>query len=524
MKKIRTALIINFISCYLIGQEKETFISGDNVRSVYEQMIAEIEYMDAEAIEVRNRLKDIKWNQYVMYYKTNFLASRNFSELKKAFDAFAEGFSNGHSKFNFLYPTQKSKAKSQFINRAIGFTYPELSFFDLQTKKRIKAIDGYDIDSLFHQFRNYKTKTLTPLASQNHFVSAVNNGKYTIQKNKPKRFELEDQEIIDVAYHSTEIKTKRELYDEEVNMKYRDWNLIAKGYKTAVFTKDDIALVKIKNFRFKRSSSNLDCNGKFKDSTICSDIQIMRNALQSIKDKVSYLIVDLQDNRGGNENTSFLKELSPYPFKDMSVQYRKTKMLLDNNFRKNIFYGFEGAEVWFDEIQNNGVFSTTKEGAFLPPRADFCRGADNCDLKEIPSSNYNNYNFKKTIILVNEITASSADDFTFRMKKYGKALIAGQPQSADLTFALVDVTFFLDDKNKVVKKYFASEADEPDLVPLFSFSIPYSKTVKDTGELLQGNPLDLDLLIPITTDNYSDKYQHTLDTAVDKLIYNIKKE
>lgn len=520
--KVLLLLVISLINFYGLGQENENFLSREDLKSIYEQMIAEIEYLDAEAIEVRNRLKNIKWEQYVTYHKTNFLASRNYEDLKKAFIAFGEGFTNGHSKFRFLYPIKKLESKSKSINRQIGFTYPGLSFFDIKTKKKIEAIDGYDMDSLFHQFQNYQTNALTQLASQNHFVSCINQGKYTIKDDRPKQFRLSDHKVVNVIYNDAESKTKRALYDEEVNTVYQDWNLIAKGYKTAVFIKDSIALVKIKNFGFKRSSSDLNCEGQFRDSTLCNDIQIMRNALRTAKERASYLIIDLQDNRGGNENTAFLKELCPYPFKDMSVQYRKTKMLQEDHFRLNVFYGFKGAEVWFDEIQNNGIFSTTKEGAFLPPRADFCRGAVNCDLKDIPLSDYNNYDFKTIIILVNEITASSADDFTFRMKKYGKALIAGQPQSADLTFALVDVTFFLDKNNNLVKKYFSSEADESDLKAIFSFSIPYSKTINDKGKLLQGNPLELDLLIPITHDNYADRYQHTLDTAVDKLIYNKK--
>jgi C-terminal processing protease CtpA/Prc len=128
--------------------------------------------------------------------------------------------------------------------------------------------------------------------------------------------------------------------------------------------------------------------------------------------------------------------------------------------------------------------------------------------------------FKKIILLVNEGTASSADDFVYRFKENDNVLIAGQPQSADLTYALITVLYYLSDSGEIRRKYFANAQEEPKVsgTRLFKFDIPYSKTVDKEGNMLQGNPLTLDLLVPITKENFSQRELSVLEHAIEYLI------
>jgi hypothetical protein len=123
---------------------------------------------------------------------------------------------------------------------------------------------------------------------------------------------------------------------------------------------------------------------------------------------------------------------------------------------------------------------------------------------------------KKRIVLVNEGTASSADDFTFRMKEFGKAYVMGQPHSADLTYAFVMVLFYLDGEGKIQKKYFGNRQREYEVdgKEVLKFSIPLSRTVDSNGNMLQGNPVLLNKEIELTKENFETRELSVLNSVV----------
>ena len=107
------------------------------------------------------------------------------------------------------------------------------------------------------------------------------------------------------------------------------------------------------------------------------------------------------------------------------------------------------------------------------------------------------------------------------MKEQKEVLIAGQPQSADLTYALVSVLYYMDENNQI-KRMFLGNNQRNYKVPgtaLLKFDIPYSKTVDKSGNLLQGNPLKLDLQIPLTKQNFENRNIDVLNKAIKSLLY-----
>ncbi|WP_299439228.1 S41 family peptidase [uncultured Aquimarina sp.] len=501
-------------------QTQKNFLTTKQISDLYNLMITEIEYLDAEAIMVRNKTKEVDWDEYKEYHKKQFIKADSYESLRKHFFDFGKGFTSGHSYFKFKYPIKKTNKGKQESSIKIGFTYPEMCFFDLESKKTISKINGTAIKDVFEKFVNYETRANGIVACQFGFKYRFENSFLKIDGELPKQILFEDGSKKEVTYSvSNTDETSYDRYRKRIEVdKYQDWELIQKGYKTALFKKNNIALIKIKNFAFKRSNSDLRCAIDAGDSTVCSDITKLRNGLKSIENSVNYLIFDVQSNPGGNENSSFLAEFCPLEFKDLRVQYKKTPVLEDNDLRAELSYGFEGANRWFDEIIQNGVYEKTENGSFLPARGDFCRGGNNCELEYIQPNKTAKRKFKKIIVLANERTASSADDFVYRMKEYGNAIIVGQPQSADLTFALIGVVFYLDNKGDIKRMYIGNNQRDYDVpgVELFQFSIPYSRTVDINGEMLQGNPLKLDLLVEITKDNFENRERNVLNRAIEK--------
>jgi hypothetical protein len=112
--------IILIISLFLItitnGMSQElndSFLSKKQVCKLFDDMILEIETLDAEGIEVRNTTKDVNWNTYKKFHRKKFKKVKSYYELKQKFEAFGAGFVCGHSDFNFLYPVKKEKTSPQ---------------------------------------------------------------------------------------------------------------------------------------------------------------------------------------------------------------------------------------------------------------------------------------------------------------------------------------------------------------------------------------------------------------------------
>jgi len=256
---------------------------------------------------------------------------------------------------------------------------------------------------------------------------------------------------------------------------------------------------------------------EIKDSTMCKDVKLLMRGLESIKDKTNYLIFDLQDNLGGNENTPFVKMFCPAPFTDTRVQYRKTELMEDSLTRNALNYFNPNTENWYSSIRESGVYDKVKYGDFLPPRGDFCQADDLCGLGTIQPNNEVTTKFEKIIILTNDGTGSSADDFVFRLKEFGGAYIAGQPQSADLTYSLISVVYYIDEEGNLDRVYYGNAQKKPSVAgeELFKINIPYSKTIDKNGNMLQGNPVLMDLLVPITRDNFTNIKRNVLDRAIE---------
>ncbi len=517
--------IICLLSCHLPIGCQSTFLNSDQRSELYDMMIREIEAHDAEAIHTRNITKKTNWKDFISLRKAAILEAENARELKKALDVFFSGYVNLHSRYQFLYPMDEFPSVNWKSKQELGFTYPGFHFFEMESGDKIDLINGVAIDSLFESYSDLRCRGGNKSYCAGRFISDIEGNRLIVSRDSLSGFSLENGKEVKLHYDTT---STRDRYAEiiksiEIEDYLEDWTVVEKGYKVALLQKENIALVKIKDFVYtKGSDGGLRCSEEAGDSTQCADIQLLRRGISSIKEKTKQLIIDLQDNPGGNENSRFIAELCPAEFKDLAVQFRKAPILEEYELRQYLFYGSEKTENWYQGLKSNGTYDDVDEGAFFPAIGDFCRGSDSCKLVPIPPNPTARRDWKSISILVNEGTASSGDDFTYRLHKYGRAGIIGQPQGADLTYSVLKVLFYIDKEGNIQKKYVKNPQEDYEVAGtlLLECDIPFSRSIDDEGNHLQGNPLHLDLEVPLTPDNFKKRNQEVLQTAVNRIRSN----
>ena len=505
-------LITLFSTQALTAQAGEKFLTKSQIKDLYNRMISEIEFLDAEGIETRNRSREVSWKKIKKHYKKRFLASKNWDELESVYEKFGNGFVNLHSSFRFFSPNGK-KSDAVLSNLKIGYEYPEINFFERESKEDISHFNETPIDEVFKKFLNYECSFNSDIGCQMYFSSQFRRGKLTVKGERVKSIRLKNGRTLKVTYKKA--SSARPGDWEGFEKKYSDWNLVKKGYRVAVLQKKNVALVKVLDFIYKRGSGrDFRCSKSGGEGSMCADILLIREALDSIKNKTNYLVLDMQNNRGGRENTAFVAEFALKPFYDLRVRYKKTNLLDDEVLRKYLFYSSSRAETWYQNLVANGTLASIKNGSYLPQRGDFCRGSRNCEMKPI-EPNKKDRKYKKITVLTNQMCVSSCDDFVWRMQEFADASIIGQPQAADATYSRILVAFYLDQKGRIANKYFGDgQKVEVAGRKIATMRIPYSRTVSKDGKLLQGRPARLARLVPVTKENFGEIEKVVLGEAV----------
>ncbi len=495
------------------------FLSKKQVEEFYDLMVSEIETLDAEAIETRNLKKDVSWDQYVKVRRQTFIEAKSWTELARQFNLFGNGFVNLHSHFSWAEQSRPAKRKRTKIS--IGYTFPEITFFDTKSKKNITHLNNQPILDVFDNFSNYECAFNTELGCLDNFCSLIKRP-YTLKNGETlSSLTYADGEKVTIEYAEDTTRKSTDPYARYMSAvdtsRYPNWNMVAAGYKVALFRQKDMALIRIKDFLyFNGMGGDARCEGDAPDSTTCGDVRLLRRELKKLKG-IKHLIFDVQNNGGGNENSSFIAEFSQGPFYDLAVQFRKTKMLEDKKLRPILFYGSNRSENWFQSILNTDAYKNTEYGDFLPIRGDFCVGDENCALQKI-EPNPSAVKFETIYILTNQNCVSSCDDFVWRMQQFSGAKVIGQEQAGDATYSRIGVVFYLDENGKIQVSYEGGNNQfRVEGTRIAKMTIPYSKTVKHNGSMRQGVAAKLDLMIPVTKDNFETHQATTLEILVEKI-------
>lgn len=481
----------------------QPFLNSQQLNALFDQLIEELVANDTEAIQTRNETKSVLWKEYVALKKPAFVNSQSWDELADAYDSLGAGFVNLHSKFKFNAPPKKQSVQA---NIKIGYTYPEIGFFiDDDEQQDIVRINEQHIKVAFDDFENLNCPFSNTIGCLRSFVKSFSAGKLKVNNEMVHQLAT-NQSTIDVVYELTTKDGNNNRYYEAIDVSnYADWTLLKKGYKAALFKKHDTLLLSIQDFVYNRGSGDdFRCGQDSAEKTLCYDVRLIREVLDKHQSAQTDLIIDVQNNGGGNENTAFLAELVNAPFEDLKVAFKNTEHMQNDKLRSHLFYGSKKAEHWFTSL-NKADFSAE----FLPERADFCQGDEQCQITTIQANNQRK--FKDVYVLTNDRCVSSCDDFVWRMSEFGGAKIVGLPHSTDATYSRLSIMFYLNPEGKIQRTFYGDgmKADFAG-IEIFSATIPYSKTINQQGQIRSGKTAPYEFILPVTKANFNNHAEDSL--------------
>jgi hypothetical protein len=497
-QKIACTFLLFIFTFVSVAQEKQKYLDQRQLDAVADQLIANFERLDAISIDVRDRSRSVKWDTYKNWLRTSISQARNWTDFVLAIDSFHYGITNLHSYVEVAKEirTLSKKGRPSWPAIPLGYTYPQLSFFDTQTDKSIMSLNGRPIADIFEKFVNYYCNDLHQQGCLNRFTKYIGKGY---------RF-AESQKQITVGYidgseklfdkHSSSIASKPSSTGCEKYRNILDLKLIFQGAQSCLFRYKKDYLLKILEFdNWGNKFDDFYCSKPF-EAGMCTDI----NSINAIINKTpaANLLIDLQNNGGGSENTPWVAALTANGFVDNLVEYKNIGEISQTSIRQAMFYGSYYAEDWFAQLKEN-----QKENNFLPARGDFCRGSNTC-LPTLIKSNPNHIKFNRLVLITNSRCVSSCDDLIWRLKAFSNAKVVGQMPSTDGAYARLMVYVILMPDGEIAS-IISGEGLQQDFSQgqlLFEYRVPVTRTVSLNGIRLEGNTHVLDIEFDVNKSNY----------------------
>ncbi|MEZ7206597.1 hypothetical protein [Pseudoalteromonas sp. DY56-GL79] len=462
------------------------------------QLFSGIESIDAITITLRNKTRRIDWKTYKATASKRIINSNNWDTLYRALDNLHYGILNRHS---YLIVDEKARKKvtnfPKWPKLEIGYTWPQISFFSTKNQKSIRFINGRSIEDLFEEFFNFYCNDVHKSGCLRLFSSYMKSG-YFFAGGLDKLVVSYTDNSSDVFVKQGQQKNKQQASSECSEMYLPlGLNLLYDGSQSCLYESNGAFVLKIFYFgKWGSHSNDIYCD-EAKEPGMCFDINEIKQITHSSPAKP--LIVDIQNNKGGSENTPWIAALTRNGFRDNLVQYRNTPLLANKEIRDSAFYQSKRAERWYQNI----VADITSRDDFLPPRPDFCRGSAQCDIRMIDSSS-TPIKYESLKLVVNAGCVSSCDDFIWRTRQYANAKTFGQLPATDGAYARLTGYLFIAKTGKIIN-IITGEGEHPtgdNGTLLLTYQLPISKTVSFDGEMLEGNASVLDNLLPVSKLNY----------------------
>lgn len=458
----------------------------------------EIERLDASAIEVRNQTKQVKWHEFRAVMRQKIIDANDKKSLAQAIESLHQGFTNSHSSIQ-TYPAlfdipELYNTPLEQRGFSLGYTYPKVEFFLLNNQKSITHINGFNLHDRFNSFEQYECQFTQKNACLNKFVSRIGYGLIDLRISNTNQLQNgSGQPWLDaIADHKVALPTVSRDCASYAN-EHPSFQLTYSSSDFCLLDNGTHSLLKVFKFGdWGAPNEDFYCYGEAKPDSFCDGIQKLSGILATKKN--IQLIVDVQDNPGGSENTPLVALLSKGEFKDSLIKYKFTKEMHDANFRKHIFYGNKNAENWFNITQTS--LAPNSKQTWLPARADFCRA--NVECKQLPIARRQPaIDIKKLTLVVNSACASSCDDLVIRLKQYASAHIVGQRPVFDTTYVSATGVIFMDHKKQLKFKIVGpgqSLGLQPPDTKLVWFIVPYTLSLDPDYRL--------DIEVPVTKDNF----------------------
>lgn len=230
------------------------------------------------------------------------------------------------------------------------------------------------------------------------------------------------------------------------------------------------------------------------------EVQLFWNNYWSKKSaRVSKLILDVIDNRGGQSPIPYYGLFFSKPYQEQFVQFKKISEFEQNEILESLFWGDGGKEVWFENIKKDGTFTQAKSGDFLSPIPQFCTRRDK-DCRE-GLFEPRPHKFKGKIhLLMNHWCVSSCVGFVSNIKDLLKSRVKtfGIPDSGDSAYSRLAILVTPKDGRGVEAKISSpKKARKPDSPEAWVRQVvSVTRSTDREGHIISGQPQGIDVWVP----------------------------
>jgi hypothetical protein len=509
-KILKRSLFIGICFLLTASTQSDKQAVGVPYLALYDTLMQDIEAVDADAIYTRNTFKQINWNQYKAYFREKIAKNpcdeACFNEVMQAFGA---GIVNLHAQLYVPRKNTISVSKDSVVVPTVKLTfdYPDYRLYETKSGQRISKINGKRVEDILFEYTNYGCGYSSRLGCLADYVARFNSGRITVNGQLISSLEFVKGEVLPVKVQKIKRTNPGDAVANYIT-KHPDWAVVAKGTKIVLLRKQDALLLKIIDFNYSDLGGDIRCDTEAKPGTLCADVQLIKKAIIA-ENKATKLLIDVQNNPGGSENSAFIQLLAQTDFFDNAVAFRKTEALENESIRSVLFYNSERLESWYREYSKTDSYMQKQYGELLDPVADFCRASPTCLL--LPMKPDGVTDKLQITVLTNYRCVSSCDDFVWRMKAYSRAKIVGQPHAADGTYSRITLAYHQAQDGGGFKRtmYGAGEPVDTDKL-ILRITLPATASLDRKGARIQGKPVRLDQTIPITQYDFEDREKATL--------------
>ncbi|WP_440055293.1 hypothetical protein ACSLBF_03905 [Pseudoalteromonas sp. T1lg65] len=524
-KQTFTLLLLSCLSYSALANENtRTFLSKKELNNLSTELLEQIERLDATAITVRNQTRTVKWPDYKATALANLNRATSWEELATQVAKLHYGIVNRHSYISFEAPLPNGTTLNvdRWPKMELGYTWPNVSFFDVNSGKAVSKINDQSVHALFENHYNHYCNIANRHGCLRDFTNQLAKGYWFAQSRQPITLSYADGSKQTLSQKQLTTNTNESSKSNQLesacenNYLSPEFTLRYSGEHACLYDNKDAYVLKISHFpAWGTDDDDIYCN-RFTTNGMCKEItEIINKANSTPKPN---LVIDLQGNRGGSENTPWVAALTQNGFTDNLIQYKNITELKYESLRSRLFYGLEEAETWYQSIMKSSQHTNSP---FLPVRGDFCRDG-NCSLQKVPSNKLN-FHYDTLAIVTDEDCVSSCDDLVWRTKKFAGATVYGQPPSSDGAYASAKGHILLTKSGEVQTVLAGGYSSTPDFGEdkhLITFRVPVVKTVNEHGKLLEGDASVLDVPLEINRSNYNhiklDNVVRTVDLTSSK--------
>lgn len=521
-------LIIALTSLFVLKSQGQP-ISAKTQSLIVKKIASEVIRLDGEGLLSRKGNRK-PFREVVQELSKKALDNNSLYDFHNTFQQLDGAYTNLHSRAIFSKRVDGKIIMPWYLDQSVwlfsevGDGNSKLKVYNVKDKTikvsegdEVVAINGRSVIEWFDEnfeFCKFPLKAQCDRQFSAHLLSLRLSWKgdtplvYSIKSN---------DEIVDVEVKSFRSEQNqdplRKRCDYKSEERYPGFKLKYMGFYACIYESEansGIALLRISSFQYNRRK-----NSKNPFNEIHEEVAALEKFWLKKSDKYKELILDLINNTGGNLPVSYYQLLFHGKFQEQFVRFKKTEEFENDDLRKWIFWTDKSHELSYQRRLKNGSWNKLKYGEFTAPEPMFC--ADQEKPCEDSSFSAKKHSFNGNVsVMLNEKCVSSCDGFVWAVKNYLNAKLYGFPQAADSAYSRLRIDA-IKDKNspdgfKIIVNPQRAELDKNHIVGQV---VAVSRTSDENGNSFNGNPLDLEKLVPYKVG--VDYHRSVLKTILESL-------